>query len=82
MKKDSFWLCSSYIRGLSEPVAGVLRPLGINVAHGAEQWKWQLCKEIKDQFPVDKRKGVIYFIEGDDCKAIYIRETGRTLDDR
>ena len=32
-RKDSFWTSLPYMRGLSEPVARVLRPLGINVAH-------------------------------------------------
>ena len=81
-RKDSFWISLPYMRGLSEPVARVLRPLGINVAHRAEQWKWRLCKEIKDQLPMNKRKGVVYSIECDECRAIYIGETGRTLDDR
>ena len=31
---------------------------------------------------MEKRKGVVYSIECDDCKAIYIGETGRTLEDR
>ena len=31
---------------------------------------------------MNKRKGVVYSIECDECKAIYIGETGRTLDDR
>ena len=30
----------------------------------------------------EKRKGVVYSIECDDCKAVYIGETGRTLEDR
>ena len=29
-----------------------------------------------------KMNGVVYSIECDDCKAIYIGETGRTLEDR
>ena len=56
-------LTMPYVRGLSEPVARVLRPLGIRVAHKAEPWKWQLCKRIKDPLPVHKRKGVVYSIE-------------------
>ena len=39
-------------------------------------------KDIKDQLPMDKRKGVIHSIECDDCKAIYIRETGRSAEQR
>ena len=31
---------------------------------------------------MNKRKGVVYSIECDECNTIYIEETGRTLDDR
>ena len=81
-KKDNFWLSSPYIRGLSEPVARLLRPLRINVAYQDEQWKSPLCKEIKDQLLMDKRKGVIYSIECHDCKTIFIGESLRPLDNR
>ena len=71
-----------YIQGLSESIARVLRPIGIDVAHRANSWKWRLCKAIKDKLPLSKRKGVVYCIECNDCECIYIGETGRTLEDR
>ena len=41
------WVSLPYVRGLSEPVARVLRPLGINVAHRAEPWKWRVCSSAE-----------------------------------
>ena len=47
-----------YVCGLSEPVAHALGPLGIQVAHRAEPWRWKLCEHIKDPLEVGKRKDV------------------------
>ena len=76
------WVSLPYVRGLSDPVARVLRPLGINVAHRAEPWKWRVCRNIKDQLQANKQKGVVYMIECEDCSSVYVGETGRTLADR
>ena len=76
------WVSLPYVRGLSEPVARVLRPLGINVAHRAEPWKWRVCRNIKDQLQTNKRKGVVYMIGCEDCSSAYVGETGKTLADR
>ena len=61
-----------YIQGLSESIARVLGPIGIDVAHRANLWKWRLCKAIKDKLSLSKRKGVVYCIECNDCECIYI----------
>ena len=60
----------------------VLRPLDINVAHWAEPWKWQVCRNIKDPPQANKQKGIVYLIECGDCSSIYVGETGRTSADR
>ena len=70
------------MRGLSEPVAQVLRPLSINVEHRAEPWKWRVCRNIKDPLQANKRKGVVYMIKCEDCGSVYVGETGRALADR
>ena len=41
-----------------------------------------MCSGIKDKIPTSKRKGVVYSIECSDYSAVYIGETGRTLEDR
>ena len=77
--RPTSWLTIPYVRGLSEPVARLLRLFAIKVAHKAEPWKWQLCKRIKDPLPVHKRKGVVYSIECNDCDSVYVGETVRLL---
>ena len=76
------WLSVPYTQGLSESIARILRPLGIGVAHRTAPWKWRVCSGIIDKIPTSKRKGVVYSIECSDCSAVYIGETGRTLEDR
>ena len=64
------WLSVPFTQGLSESIARILRPLGIDVAHRAAPWKWRVCSGIKDKIPTSKRKGVVYSIECDDCSAV------------
>ena len=70
-----------YIQGLSESIVRVLRPVGIDVAHRANSWKWRLCRAIKDKLALSKRNGVVYCIECNDCECIhvYIGETGKKV---
>ena len=37
------WVAIPYVRGLSEPIANILRPLQIKVAHRSAPWKWSIC---------------------------------------
>ena len=71
-----------YVRGVSEPVARLLQPSGIQVGHRAEPWRWKVCRHIKEPLEVRKRKGVVYSTECGDSGSVYIGETGRTLEDR
>ena len=43
---NSNWVSVPYVRGTSEAIANVLRPLDLRVVHGATQWKWTLCSAI------------------------------------
>ena len=70
------------VRGVSEPLARLLRPLGIGLVHKPRQWKWELCDGIKDKIPVNQQKGVVYSIPCSDCPKKYIGETLRTMEVR
>ena len=71
-----------YVRGVSGPLARLLRPLGIGLVHKPRQWKWELCDGIKDKIPVNQQKGVVYSIPCSDCPKKYIGETLRTMEVR
>ena len=51
------WVSIPYVRGLSEAMANIWRPLGLWVAHRAAQCKWTLCSFIKDRVPEHQKKG-------------------------
>ena len=68
-----------YVRGMSEAIANILRPLGIKVAHHSSSWKWKICAGIKDRIPDSLRKGVVYCVPCQDCEAVYVGETLRNL---
>ena len=76
------WVSLPYIRGMSEAIGSVLRPLGIGVAHRASPWKWAMCNGLKDSIPEKLRKGVIYKVPCIESDAVYIGETLRNLDER
>ena len=67
------------VKGMSEAISNVLRPLGIRVAHRASPWKWTVCSGIKDRTPQCERKGVVYQIPCKDCALEYAGETLRNL---
>ena len=80
--EEERWVSVPHVRGTSEAITTDLRALGVRVAHRAPQWKWCICAGIKDQIPPEKRKGVVYRIPCEDCDAVYIGETLRTLPTR
>ena len=73
------WVSIPYVRGISESIANILRPLGIRTAHRALPWKWSLCRGIKDNVPPALQKGVVYCVPCGDCEAVYVGETLRNL---
>ena len=79
---NSNWVSVPYMRGMSEAIANVLRPLDLRVAHRAAQWKWTLCSGIKDKVPEHLQKGVVYSVPCYDCNSVYIGETLRNLETR
>ena len=77
--RDENWVSVPYVKGMSEAMSNVLRPLGIRVAHRASPWKWTVCSGIKDRTPQCERKGVVYQIPCKDCASVYVGETLRNL---
>ena len=49
-----------YVRGVSETVARILRPLGIRTVMQSQQRKWALMQGAKDRLPADTQPGVVY----------------------
>ena len=71
-----------YVKGVSEAIKRVLRPMGIDLCHRASPWQWTLCNKLKDRVPMKKKKGVVYEIPCGECQLSYVGETLRTLEDR
>ena len=69
-----------YVKGLSEPIANVLRPLSIRVAYCTHTTKWHVCGTIKDRIPSSQRTGVVFKIPCAECDAVYVGEMMRSLD--
>ena len=67
---------------MSEDIAGVLRPLGISLAHISTSWKWYTCKGLKDKIAISRKAGVVYEVACGDCDSSYIGESGRCLEVR
>ena len=64
-----------YVHGVSEKIAKILRPKGIQVAHSSARLRGHLVR-AKDQLDPQKRKGAVYKISCS-CGACYIGESGR-----
>ena len=47
-----------YVRGLSEQVSKELRKIGIREVSKANTWECKLCVGIKDEVPIETKKGV------------------------
>ena len=71
-----------YVRGLSEAVSRILRPLKIRTVMRSHQRKWELMHRAKDRLPVDTQPGVVYALGCKDCSKVYVGETGRTAKKR
>ena len=71
-----------YVRGVSEAVARILRPLGIRTVMQSQQRKCVLMQGAKDRLPADTQPGVVYALGCKDCPKFYIEETARTAKKR
>ena len=74
-------LCLPYIKGLSETLQRVCRPLKVRIRHKATNTLRSILTRIKIPLPETQKTGVIYEIP---CKygQVYIGETCKTLIDR
>ena len=68
-----------YIKGISETISRILQPFNIRVAHKPITTLRQLLANIKDRDEPSNGQGAVYKINGSDCHASYIGETGRNL---
>ena len=69
-----------YVRGVSEKLAKIFRPMGIQVAHSSNRLRNRLVK-AKDAVKPEKKKGAVYQISCS-CGSVYIGESGRPKDVR
>ena len=71
-----------YVRGISEAIGRILKPLGIRTVTRKQTLKWDLMKGAKDSLPPEKEPGVIYAIGCQVCPKVYVGETVRTSETR
>ena len=64
-----------YVAGVSEKIAKLLRPKGIQVAHSSRRLRNHLVN-VKDRIEPEKKKGIVYKIQCS-CGSNYIGESGR-----
>ena len=67
-----------YIRGLSEKIERVVKPLNIKAVFRTQNTIRQKVMKVKGNPRKEEIKGVVYIIPCE-CGATYIGETGRTL---
>ena len=71
-----------YVRGISEAVRRILRPLGVRVTFKPTITLKQLLVKPKDQVPDRERANVVYQVPCANCPATYVGQTGRRLNQR
>ena len=81
IKEGERVLCLPYIKGLSETLQRVCRPLEVRIRHKATNTLRSLLTRIKTPLPETQKTGVIYEIPCR-CGQVYIGETCKTLIDR
>ena len=70
-------LCTPYVRGLSERIDKVSRPLGVKTVFKPMQTLRQTLTKVKTEIPKEKRRQL--FIGCKDCNQVYIGEAKRNL---
>ena len=81
IKEGERVLCLPYIKGLSETLQRVCRPLEVRIRHKATNTLHSLLTRIKTPLPETQKTGVIYEIPCR-CGQVYIGDTCKTLIDR
>ncbi|KAK3727755.1 hypothetical protein QZH41_005220 [Actinostola sp. cb2023] len=71
-----------YVHGVTERVKRVLEDHGIKTSVNPLCTLRQSLSKPKDTIPCNKKTGVVYQIPCEDCEAVYIGETGRSLGTR
>ena len=71
-----------YVQSLSERTEQVCRPLNIRTVFNSSFTLQQSLVQVKNCTLADRKKDVVYEITCGDCEAVYIGETGRTLQKR
>ena len=74
--------CIPYVAGVSEAIRRVLSSLSIRTVMKPKPWKWTLMRGAKDRVPPLQDPGVVYAIGCQDCREVYVGETGRTAQQR
>ena len=71
-----------YVEGVSEKIEIACRRMGVRAIFKSNGTLRQVLTRVKTKPPIMKKKGVVYRIPCQDCKASYVGETGRTLQKR
>ena len=71
-----------YVQSLSERTEQVCRPLNIRTVFNSSFTLQQSLVQVKNCTLADRKKDVVYEITCGDCEAVYVGETGRTLQKR
>ena len=81
-KEDKIILPLPYIRGTSEKLARIFKKHGVTTYHKPTNTIRSLLVNPKDRTPIDKKCGVVYHIQCEDCDSSYIGETARSMSTR
>ena len=81
-QKDQSYVGLPYVRGLSELIRRILRPLSIGVFFKPQSWKWSVMKGVKDERKSHEEAGVVYEMRCNTCEKAYIGETARSANIR
>lgn len=71
-----------YIQGLSEKIQTACRKIGVRTVFKSRETLRQRLMKVKTRVPDVKKKEIVYKIPCRDCDAVYIGETGRSLQKR
>ena len=63
-------VCLPYVKGLSEPIARILRKVQIRVVNKPENWKWSIMAGVKDRVEEVDWAGVVYGLDCKDCNLV------------
>jgi len=71
-----------YVEGTTERIKRVLEGYNVKTSIKPLTTLRQLLSKPKDEIPLGKKTGVVYEIPCEDCTAVYVGETKRSLDTR